>query len=108
MQLIPVDPALNLVFLAAVPHTRDGAAVTNRDGQPLVNVSCLIPPTQDGGKADTVEVRVAAPAVPKQLQPYSPIQFERLIARAWSVDGRSGISFSAEAVRQGGPAAKAG
>jgi hypothetical protein len=108
MKDLPLDQtAINPVFVAAVPHTREGAAVTNRDGQPLTNVSCVVLPTEAGGKVETMEVRVPSESVPKQLQPFQPVQFDRLIARAWAVDGRSGISFSANAVRQGGTPAKA-
>lgn len=85
------------------PHMREGVAVTNRDGEQIYNVSCIIPPTEDGGKLETLEVRVPASGVAKQMLPYTPIKFERLVARFWSIDGRSGISYSADSVKPVSP-----
>jgi len=103
MNIIPVAESINPIFAGAVPHTRDGVPVTNREGTPLMNVSCIIPPLAEGAKLDTLEVRVPAPGVAKQIPPYSPVKFVGLVARAWSVDGRSGVSFSADSVTPSSP-----
>ena len=99
MNAFPVDNAWHLVLVGVAPHMREGVIVTNRDGIPISNVSCLVPPSEEGGKAETIEVRVPAPGVPKDLPLYTPIRFNRLIARLWSIDGRSGLAFAAESVR---------
>lgn len=103
MNIIPVAEIINAVLAGIVPHIRDGVAATNREGTPLMNVSCIIPPTAEGAKLDTLEVRVPAPGVAKQIPPYSPVKFVGLVARAWSFEGRSGISFSADSVAPASP-----
>jgi hypothetical protein len=107
MNIIPVAQIINAILAGVVPHTRDGVPVTNREGTPLLNVSCIIPPTAEGAKLDTLEVRVPAPGVAKQIPPYTPVKFVGLVARAWSVDGRSGVSFSADSVAPASPKAAA-
>jgi hypothetical protein len=95
-------------LVGASVFTIDGPAVaqiTNRDGEQSYNVSCIIPPTEEGGKMQTMEVRVPASGIAKQLQPYTPINFEKLTARFWSVNGRSGLSFSAVSVKPATPKA---
>jgi hypothetical protein len=96
---------IQAVFGGLNLHMRDGVAVTNRDGEQSYNVSCIIPPTEEGGKMQTMEVRVPASGIAKQLQPYTPINFEKLTARFWSVNGRSGLSFSAVSVKPATPKA---
>jgi hypothetical protein len=98
MRNIPVDPCLSLVFVGVTPQVRNGEQVMNRDGAPMMVVSCIVLPSVEEGKIDTVEIRVPASGVPKSLAPYSAVKFQRLSGRAWAIDGRSGVSFTADAV----------
>ena len=99
MNELVLESSLAFILAGISPQVRDGVAVVNREGQPMMNVSCIVPPAKEGGKFETIEVRVPASGVAKQIPPYSQVRFERLIARMWSIETRSGLSFSAISVK---------
>jgi hypothetical protein len=96
MKVIPVDCAnLTLMVGGAIlaATSPDGSPRRNSAGQPLYNVPVIV--VVEGGNADTLAVRVPGP-VP-QIASLTPIKFDGLSARPWSMDGgRSGVSFTAE------------
>jgi hypothetical protein len=100
---------MSVAFIDAVPvdaFDRDrnvrltGQQAADPDGVPLwnVNVLCVIE-GEDGG--ETVRVKVAAGDKPS-FAPLDRVEFDGLIARPWETSGRSGISFSASAIRSAG------
>ena len=94
-----LESKLTFILAGISPQMRDGVAVVNREGQPMMNVSCIVPPTKEGGKFETIEVRVPAAGIAKQIPPYSQVRFENLTARMWAIETRSGLSFSAVSVK---------
>jgi hypothetical protein len=95
MKSIPVSDTVATMYLGSAPAMRDGIPIII-DGVPMTTVSVLaVPP---GHKPDTIEVRVPTSAVPlTQLMPYTPCRLPGLVARPWSMSGRSGVSYSATA-----------
>jgi len=62
-----VDP--KAVLAAIAPHIRDGVAVTNREGTPLMNVSCIIPTStcqRTGGNSTRWRFGYLRPALPSR------------------------------------------
>lgn len=112
MRAIPVNTAsMSVAFIDAVPvdaYDRErnvrltGQQAADADGVPLwtVNVLCVIE-GEDGG--ETVRVKVAAGEKPA-FAPLDRVEFEDLMARPWENAGRSGVSFSARAIRSAGTA----
>jgi hypothetical protein len=97
VKTIPVDTsALTTLVGGAITEATspDGTAKRDRQGRPLFSVPVVV--VADGANADTMTVRVPGP-VP-QIAPLTPINLVGLIARYWSMEGRSGVSFSAEKV----------
>ncbi len=98
MKTIPVD-CTKLSLLVAGPiqpaTAPDGTPRRDRAGRPLYNVPVVV--MAEGGNADTMTVRVPGP-VP-QLPPLTPVRLTGLVARPWAMEGRSGVSFAAEAVQ---------
>lgn len=98
MRHIPVHPDLPTVYITHEPHVYDGVQVTNREGVPIVKMSCFVEP-YDGMPMDTLIVRLPVTALPKELVTYTPVRFDRLFGKEWTRDGRSGTSFTADGVR---------
>jgi hypothetical protein len=110
VRAIPVNTeAMSVAFIDAVPvdaFDRDrnvrltGQQAADSDGVPLwhVNVLCVIE-GEDGG--ETVRIKVAAGDKPS-FAPLDKVEFDGLLARPWETNGRSGISFSASAIRSVG------
>ena len=98
MKTIPVD-CTNLTLLVGgtiqAATTPDGSQRRNPAGQPLYNIPVVV--VVDGGNADTLTVRVPGPVA--QVPPLTPIRLVGLTARPWSMDGRSGVSFTAESIQ---------
>lgn len=103
MKSIPVNTAeINFTCIEVVAKTRRDDRTgrefqsENQDGLPVWTVRCL---TQiEGQKPETLDVSVASAKEPA-LGALIPVEFGNLVARPWSMDGRSGLSFSAENVR---------
>lgn len=94
---IPVDTsALTTLVGGTITEATspDGTQKRDRQGRPLFTVPVVA--VADGGNADTMTVRVPGPVA--QVAPLTPITLVGLIARYWSMEGRSGVSFSAEKV----------
>ena len=65
------------------------------DGVPLFQVDLV---AMGNGEADIIRVKVAGE--PKALTINGPVTVEGLVAQPWSMDnGRSGVSFRADAIR---------
>ena len=103
MRVIPVDTARvgRFQFVAANPKTdQDGEQMVTDFGVPRWMVQVLLTPLPTDGfqpKATLVEVNISdidAPAPP----PLTEVDFFNLTARPWSMNGRSGISLSADEV----------
>lgn len=97
MRTIPVDCSkLTLLVAGAIQPatTQDGSPRRDGAGRPLFTVPVIV--MVEGGNADTLTVRVAGP-VP-QVPPLTPVKFSNLVARPWAMDGRSGVSYSADGI----------
>lgn len=97
MRSIPVDTSV-LEFVVAgqiEPATAlDGSPRVDRAGRALWNVPVVVFPREGQGEGLTVRV----PGVKENLPRMTSVAFDRLVANAWTIDGRSGVSFRAEAV----------
>lgn len=95
MRNIPVD-ITNLTTLvggAIQPATnQDGTQKRDGGGRPLFTVPVVI--VADSGNAETINVRLPGP-VPQVAQ-LTPVRFVKLVARPWSMEGRSGVSYLAD------------
>ncbi len=105
MRSIPIDQAragaFQLVAVLPKPGEVPGVQALTKDGIPKWIVQCLHTPLAEGdfaSKAALEEIVVTAHQMPA-IQPLMVLQFQDLIARHWSMSGRSGVSFSATAVR---------
>lgn len=98
MKSIPVDTRsiTTLVGGAIQPAVGpDGAQRRDKSGRPLFQVPVVV--VSESASADTFTVRLPGPVV--QVQPLTPVTFVGLVARPWTMEGRSGVSFSAEAMQ---------
>lgn len=71
-------------------------AKANADGVPLFQVQLV---AMGDGEAEIVSVKVAGE--PEGLTAGGPVTVEGLTAQAWSVEGKSGVAFYAESIRDG-------
>ena len=96
MRSIPIDTTgMTFTVIAVVEATdADGRQRMNADRVPLWTVQALV---QHDGRPEVIEVRI-----PSAAQPRPPVMggasFVGLRATPWSIEGRSGVSFSAQAV----------
>jgi hypothetical protein len=110
LRRIPVDAAaLDLQVVQVVAKTRrndDGVETqtTNFEGVKQWTVLCLV--NQENSKTALLEVNVPSATEP-QLEVMSTPRFGDLQAIPWSIENRSGVSFSAATVASV-PAHKAG
>lgn len=98
MKTIPVDTRsiTTLVGGAIQPATGpDGVQRRDKSGRPLFQVPVVV--VSETASADTFMVRLPGPVA--QMQPLTPVTFVGLVARPWTMEGRSGVSFSAEAMQ---------
>lgn len=104
MKSIPVDTSVvQFVAIEVVAAERDGEQVTERDTKvPGWKVQALA--MMAGAKPEVIEVRIYAPTAPV-VTPYAPCEFGNLVGRPWLMDGRAGVSFSAQNVRTAVPSA---
>jgi hypothetical protein len=84
-----------------------GAQEKDPNGTPLWTVGALVPPAQEGDRAELISVRVATHDRP-QVQEFAPVKFDGLVCRC-SVNRRSGqlAQYWEAAKVAGAPAPKA-
>ena len=110
MRFVPVDHArLETIYVETVGKMQDGAQkVAKDDGRPIWAVRVLIREVGAGVELAKPElVEVAVPSLrdlADVLTPFEPIAFDQLKVFPWSMDGRSGLAFSADGCRTGKPA----
>lgn len=98
MRTIPVDTNAMTLLIGGViqPATNsDGTQRLNAAGKALFQVPVVV--VTDGANADTIVVRVPGPVA--HIEPLTPVKFVGLVARPWSIDGRSGVAFAANALQ---------
>lgn len=105
MNRIPVDTTRlgSLALLSAEPAMRDGQPDTTQDGTPKVSVQVLVqPPVRPDGSTPRASVEIVKVATRENISmpPMTPVAFDDLVAFAWEMGGRSGISLSATGVRE--------
>jgi hypothetical protein len=97
MRTIPVDTS-NRRFLIGGPikaATDDSGAVRNNpEGRPLFLVPVVVVAEDTG--AETFTVRVPGPIA--ALPVMTEVKVGTLSARPWNMNGRSGVSFSADSI----------
>ncbi|MBM6698943.1 hypothetical protein H7U32_01095 [Bifidobacterium pullorum subsp. saeculare] len=81
------------------PETRTRSQKTRDDGTPQWEVQVMLLPYEDDDRhsAAVVPVKVYAKTAPT-ITPLKPVHFVRLMAIPWAMEGRNGISYSADAV----------
>jgi hypothetical protein len=97
MRNVPVDPAKIYTLTGVMPHIKEGVQQFTKEGEPVLTVSVLIPPTATE-RQDTGEIRVPASGVPKDMPPKCQVRFDNLLASAWAMNGSKGLSLKATAV----------
>jgi hypothetical protein len=110
LRSIPIDPArVSLAFIDAAPvamrhpETRQviqGRQAGDENGVPLWQVNALAVVSGEQG-GETVRIKVPHDSAPA-FEPLARIECENLLARSWELEGRSGISLSASAIRLAG------
>lgn len=104
MQTIPVDQTRfsSMVVISVGPDLdRDNKPRANRDGEPIWKLQVLFAPEKSGDfepRATVEFVKIAGGPEP-ELHPMQEVEFTGLSGRHWSMEGRSGISLSADDVR---------
>jgi hypothetical protein len=100
---LPIDTA-GLMFLLVkdaepVRDFETKRVKADADGVPLFQVDLV---AMGNGEADIIRVRV--PGEPEDLTQGGPVTVEGLVAQPWAMEnGRSGVSFRADAIRDGAP-----
>jgi hypothetical protein len=103
---LPIDTT-GLMFLLVknVEPVRDfetKRVKADTDGVPLFQVDLV---AMGNGEADIIRVKIAGE--PEGLTVNGPVTVAGLVAQPWSMDnGRSGVSFRAESIRDGAPTGK--
>lgn len=107
MQTMPIDEkrlgSIMCVVPAEIRKTPDGEVRKDREGR-VTWVIGLSVRQADGRRADVIDVTV--PEQPQGIAEGTRVTVVDLVAVNWEIDGRSGTSFRASAVRPvgGGPA----
>jgi hypothetical protein len=102
MNVIPVDPS---ALISAVvmsdpgPALFDGKQRTNRDDVPLWDLDVTV--AVKGAGASVVRLRIAAASAPA-VRMGQPVSLVGLRARVWEMNGRHGVSWSAESITPAG------
>jgi hypothetical protein len=98
MKRVPVDVSafVRLEVIDVVAAERDGRQSLNAEGVPVWELQVL---AQVAGerRPEVIAVKVATSTKPEVLA--GPVELLDLRASLWSLDGRSGIAFSASEVR---------
>lgn len=103
MQQIPIDSSRlpQMTFLRVTPKIADrnsNAQKKNSQDVPLWAVQVLL--TDQDRKAELEEIAIPAHIEPV-IAPMTPVLFENLRAFFWSMNGRAGISLSADSMKAG-------
>ncbi|MHA6761652.1 SCO3933 family regulatory protein [Streptacidiphilus sp. PAMC 29251] len=105
MQLIPVDGTrLEPMMCVGRPGPKlvsieTGEIKRDKDGTPVFTVPVVV---KDGYRASVIDI--AVPGEPKGITEGMRIQVVGLVAIAWNMGDRNGISFRAEALLPAPPA----
>ncbi|MER7050335.1 SCO3933 family regulatory protein [Streptomyces jumonjinensis] len=100
MQSIPVDTArLGVLRCAIAPEVKYSNAETkeikkDRDGNPVYTIAVTV--RQDGRRISVIEI--AVPGEQKGVVEGAEVRVTGLVAFAWAMGDRHGISFRADAV----------
>lgn len=78
------------------PDVYDDEQRTNADGKPLMQVPVVVAGASRAPQV--IRVRVVASAALEKLAEFQPINVKGLSVRHWEFNGRSGLSFSADAI----------
>lgn len=105
MRSIPVNTDRVGLFqaISIEAKNRDGVQSTTPEGLPVWKLQVLLTPA-DGSKASLEEISIPAQNSPN-IPPLTAVKFKDLTARHWEMNGRSGVSLSAEGVYADKPAA---
>lgn len=106
MKHLPIDPQFAAAFLGVQTSLKNGEPRLV-DGEPIVDVTCVVFDPDNPKQSENLTVRVPQSGIQKGLEPFFMVQFRRLVARPWAFEGRSGLTFSAEAVTKAVPTAEA-
>ncbi|GHH77544.1 hypothetical protein GCM10018793_25870 [Streptomyces sulfonofaciens] len=100
MQSIPVDTTRLGVLRCAIPpeakisNAETGEVKKDRDGNTVYTVAVTV--RQDRRRISVIEI--AVPGEPKGLEEGQVIKVTGLVAFAWAIGDRHGISFRADAI----------
>lgn len=97
MKVIPVDTSRTQFLIGAEPQPvtdRAGQQKSDFQGRPLMQVSLIA--VTEGQAAETLMLKVPAPLPPLPLM--TQVRVVGLSARAWAMEGKSGVSFTAVSV----------
>lgn len=102
---LPIDTT-GLIFLLVkdaepVRDYETKQVKADADGVPLFQVDVV---AMGHGEAEVIRVKV--PGEPEGLTVNGPVTVAGLVASAWQMDGRSGVSFRADTIRDGAPAGR--
>jgi hypothetical protein len=104
MRSIPIDNSrlLSVKYLGTNPsldfETKEPKR--NSDGVPIYEVQVVIASEGFGGAEENELLKVKIAAVqPPRVGPLDEMEFVNFVARAWSNNGKSGISFSADGIK---------
>lgn len=101
MQRMKLDETANGDFQAidvSARTDREGTQRKNRDDVPQWEVEVLHRPAKEGSDAEVIKIKIAAEKAP-EVRPMTPVSFPGLQAFFWEMNGRSGISLSADEVK---------
>ena len=102
---MPIDQEKfgRMLFLQTAPATEQDGMTQKRNQRtnlPLWRVTVArLPEPGATGAAGTLVVKVASAAKP-DLTPGGEVEFDSLVASDWQMNGRAGVSFSADAVAE--------
>ncbi|MGW5816655.1 SCO3933 family regulatory protein [Streptomyces noursei] len=110
MQNMPIDVARLGTCLVVVPaevrvNPETGEVRRDRDGNTLYVVGIAVR-QKDRRRADVIEVVV--PEEPRGIAEGMPVHLNNLVATAWNIGDRSGVSFRASGVVPAAPGAPPG
>lgn len=111
MQNTPIDTARLGDMRCSIPpeprRTPEGEQRRDREGNLQWVTSIAVVPLE-GRRVEAIDVVVSG-VQPQGITPGCQVKITNLVANAWSVDGRSGTSYRADAITAvSGPAAPGG
>ena len=103
MKYIPVDQAqVAITYVESVPKCdQAGVQKRNTEGVPVWNLRVMVRVIGDPGRPEIVDLGVPSNRdLGEVLEPLQSLTCTDLRAFPWSMEGRSGVAFSASSVRQ--------